>query len=63
MSGPSFVPTVIAALHPSNNQRCDSSDILLLEDNNTLPSVGRTSTHDVRPFTMTFLLFLSRGYL
>jgi len=28
-------------------QRCDSSDILLLEDNSTLPSVGRTSAHDV----------------
>ena len=26
--------------------------------NITLPSVGRTSAHDVRPLAMTFLLFL-----
>jgi len=38
---------------------CFSKTIVM---NITLPSVGRTSAHDVRPLAMTFLLFLSRGY-
>jgi len=37
---------------------CFSKTIVM---NITLPCVGRTSAHDVRPLAMTFLLFLSRG--
>ena len=48
-------------------QRCDSSDILLLEDNSDERYTAKCwkdwcFQHDVRPLAMTTFLFLSRGY-